>query len=556
MKTIIKNGFVVNVFTEKIDKQNILIENSKIVNIGNFSTKDVHVDVEINANGKYICPSFIDSHIHIESTQLNVESFAHACAIHGTCTVIADPHEIANVCGIDGIKYMIQSSKNLPLNIYYMLPSCVPATEMDENGAKLSAKDLRPLYKYPEVLGLGEVMDFPGVIAGKSHLKQKLNDARKNRCVINGHAPLLSGDDLTSYILNGITDDHECTQLSEAKEKIEKGQIVIIREGSSAKNLKTLIPLFKHPYSDRCLLCCDDINAYDLSQKGHIDNILKLAVANGAKPIVAIKMATIQAAQYYNLKGIGAIAPGFRANITIVNNLKEFKVSKVLFNGNIIGNDGKISGSKTSSVSKTLQNKVTKTFNIQNVKLSNLKINLPSDKKIRAIEFVPNQILTKEIFLDKLNENCCKVAVFERHKNSGHIGLGFIKGLGIKNGAIASSVSHDSHNLIVCGKSDKDMVKAANQIIKMQGGLCVVKDGKVLASNALTIAGLMSKYDVHTASNKSQELKKATYKVGFKKADNPFMALSFLSLTVIPELRISTKGLIQTNTQKTVPLFI
>ena len=561
MRTLLKNGTVLNVFTDSYQKANVLIENEKIIGVGNYGEADA--DITVDLNGKYICPGFIDGHIHIESTMLTPAELTKICLPHGTTAIVADPHEIANVCGITGIKYMLAASKNLPLKIYFNLPSCVPASPFDESATTLFAKDLKPLYRNPNVLGLAEMMNFPGTIAKDSEIMKKISDARAYNKVVDGHAPLLTGKALDSYISAGIQSDHECSHLDEAIEKLSKGQRIMIRQGTAAKNLNDLLPLFNEPYSRRCLLVTDDIHPADLNNNGEIDNIVRIAIKNGVPAITAIRMATIQAAEYFGLQYQGAIAPGYTADIVILNNIENIEICDVYTNGKLAVKNGVTLPFKKPKINSSLKKAVYESFNIDEVSTKDFYIK-PCKQPCRIIKIIPEQITTEELIEEiewsknngiDLERDILKLAVLERHNNTGHKGIGFINGIGLKKGAIASSVSHDSHNIIVIGTNDADMAIAANRI-REKGGNVVVLNGEIIAEMPLCVAGLMSEHpsDVVVAQNAS--VRRAVCDLGVKEGIEPFMNMAFVSLSVIPDLKMTTQGLLDVKAWKLVPLEI
>lgn len=562
MKTLLKNGSIVNVFTDEIEKTNVLISDDKIIGVGDYS--DDEADTVYDVSGKIISPGFIDGHIHIESTMLTPKEFAKVCVEHGTTAVVADPHEIANVAGIKGIEYMLKSSEGLPLDVYVMIPSCVPATPFDETGAVLNAEDIVELYNHPRVLGLGEMMNYPGVLNGEATVVNKLNDALKLKKIINGHAPMLSGKDLDKYISHGITDDHECSNADEAMERIRKGQRVMIRQGTAAKNLNDLLPLFDEPFSRRCILVTDDRHPADLINEGHIDNIIREAVKAGKSAITAIRMATIQAAEYFSLNSVGAVAPGYKADIIVLNSLEAVDVEAVYKNGKKVVDNKKVIELEEPEIDDETKRAVLDSFCIDKLNPDDFYIE-PKSKMCRVINVIPKQLFTDEIIcgvdFEKANgisveKDILKLAVIERYKNTGHRGIGFINGIGLKNGALASSVSHDSHNLIVIGTNDEDMATAANEIISMGGGNVVVSNGKTLAKMPLTVGGLMSEADAQSVAKQNEAVRAAVHELGAKKDIEPFMNMAFISLSVIPKLKMTTQGLINVDKQKTVPLFV
>ena len=563
MKTLLKNGMVVNVFTGEMDKADVLLEDEKIIGVGDYSGEKA--DRIRDVKGKYLCPGFIDGHIHIESTMLLPGEFARAAVLHGTTAVIADPHEIANVCGSEGIQYMLDASEGLPLTVYVALPSCVPATRFDESGAVLGAADLEPFYDHSRVIGLGEVMDFPGVIAGNPDLMEKIAGAVHRDVIINGHAPLLSGKDLDRYLSFGIADDHECSSAEEAKERIRKGQWVMIRQGTAARNLEALLPLFDVPWAHRCLLVSDDKHPADLLNNGHMDDIIRQAVRAGKNPVTGIQMATIQAAEHFGLRGCGAVAPGYIADLIILDDLEEVTVEDVYCNGVLVVENRQIPEWRTPEVCGELENKVRSSFHLEELSEKDFRIDCDIVKTCRVIKLVKNEILTEEWITDidfhKNNgidpeRDILKIAVAERHSNTGHIGLGLISGIGMKQGAIASSISHDSHNLIVIGTNEKDMVVAANRIRELGGGCIVVNHGETVAEMPLPIAGLMTDRSAPVIAGENERLRESVYTLGVLRDVEPFMTMAFVSLPVIPHLKLTTRGLVDVDRQCLVSLFV
>lgn len=562
MKTLIKNGNVINVFLDEIVEQDVLIENDHIISVGKIEDNDV--DNVIDAKGKYICPGFIDGHIHIESSMLQPEEFVRVCLPHGTTTVVADPHEIANVSGLSGVEYMLEATEGLPMNVLYVMPSCVPATSLDEAGAIITSKEIATFYNHPRMLGLGEVMDYPGVVYGNKDLIDKIEITKKAGKIVNGHAPMLNGPDLDCYIASGISDDHECTSFEEAVTKLGKSQWIMIRQGTAARNLDSLINLFDEPYSRRCLLVTDDKHPADLLEAGHIDSIIRQAVEKNKPVLTGIRMATIQAAEHFGLKNIGAIAPGYEADILILNDLDSVSVEDVFYKGKQVVNNGTVQEFKSKEISSQLRNKVYNSFNLGELSSKDFYIE-PKGDCCRVIQVIPNELLTNEVTmkLDFSNANgididndVLKLAVIERHHNTGHIGLGFINGMGLKKGAVASSVSHDSHNLIVVGTNENDMALAANTIRKIGGGLAVVLDGKVISTLPLPIGGLMGDKSAFEMAKLNEEVRKAADELGHSKGIEPFMNLAFVSLPVIPNIKMSTLGLVDVNNQKLLSLFV
>lgn len=561
MRLLLKNGTVVNVFTGELEKNNILIEDKKIIGVGDYF--DEEADVVEDISGKFVCPGFIDGHIHIESTMLIPSELAKIALPNGTTSIVADPHEIANVCGKDGINFMLKSSEELPLNVYIMLPSCVPSTGFDESGAELKADDLREFYSNERVLGLAEMMNYPGVINDDCEILKKIDDAYSNNRIVDGHAPLLSGKDLDKYISAGIQSDHECSSFDEAVERIGKGQWVMIRQGTAARNLDGLIDLFDEPYCKRCLLVTDDRHPADLIKEGHIDNIIRLAVRKGKSVVKAIQMATIQAAQCFGIKYVGAVAPGYRADLLVLKNLENVEIEDVYSSGRKVVSKKIVWKISAPKVEAELLKTVKSTFNVEKISERDLYI-VPNKNKCRVIKTIPNQLLTEELITEinyetnngiDINRDILKIAVIERHKNTGHKGIGFISGIGLKSGAIASSISHDSHNIVVIGTNDKDIAYAVNCIIDMQGGAVCVKDEKIIAEMPLNIAGLMTEEKAEVIAEKNENLRNAIYSLGVPENIAPLMTMAFVSLSVIPNLKMTTRGLVDVNKQELVSLF-
>ncbi len=550
---LIKNGRVINVFTGEIEKKDVAIYKGIIVGFGDYRARKI-----LDIKGEFLCPGLIDGHVHIESSMLTIPRFAQAVIPHGTTTVVIDPHEIANVMGIDGIKFMVESSKRIPLNVFIMLPSCVPATNLETSGAKLDAKDLKPLFKEDRIIGLAEMMNFPGVINRDPEVLKKIEMA--NRKIIDGHAPGLSGKNLYAYLMANIRSDHECTKPEEALEKLRNGMWIMIREGSTAKNLKDLLPIVNNKNSRRFLFVTDDRHPKELVEDGHIDSLIKISISSGLDPILAIQMATINPSQYFGLNNLGAIAPGYRADLISLEDLKKFKIKKVFKDGSLVFNNGRT----LISYDKELKLSI-KTKSVRIKPLSDESFIIKSDKAYaKVIKIIPDQIVTEKVVkrillkdgiaYPDIKEDILKIAVIERHRATGNIGVGFVQGFGLKKGAIGSSISHDSHNIIVVGTNDIDMLKAAEAISKMGGGLVAVSDKKVLESLALPIAGLMTDISLAEVQKRLSAIGKVVKSLGCKLSD-PFMTLSFLSLPVIPELKITDKGLVDVNSFKIVPLF-
>ena len=563
MKTLLKNGKVLNVFIDKLEDVNVLIEDDLVIGVGDYTDEDA--DSVVDVTGKVLCPGFIDGHIHIESTMLTPAELAKVSLPHGTTTIFADPHEIANVCGVPGIKYMIAMSEGLPLNVNIMLPSCVPATPFDESGAELFAEDLEPLYDESRVYGLAEMMNYPGLIFGDPSVVAKVKAAKAKRRAVDGHAPMLRGKELDKYLSYGIGSDHECSDVDEAKERIRKGQYIMVREGTAAKNLDALSPLFDEPWNHRAVLCTDDRHPADLLSQGHIDNVVRRALECGAKPEVAIRMATIQPAQYFGLANAGAIAPGYRADILVLSDLASIDICDVYAAGSLVVSNKSVQPFSVPSVDATLDSMVRNSIHMDEVAPGFLKIDATGKRTCRVIDVVPGQLLTNEALLTvdfdngnngiDVSEDILKLAVIERHHGTGHRGLGFIRGIGLKAGAIAATVSHDSHNLIVIGTNDADMERVANYIREIGGGSAIVVNGEVVASMPLPIAGLMTDKPADIIAEENEALRAKVNEIGVNSGIEPFMNMAFVSLPVIPSLKMSTQGLVDVDKFERVDLF-
>ncbi len=532
---VLKNAKYLNVFSNEFLCGDIAVANGLIAGVGKYDG-----ETEIDVSGKLVLPGFIDAHIHLESSMVTPAEFAKAVVAHGTTTVITDPHEITNVMGIDGVEYMIQASQNLPIDVHFMMPSCVPATEIDESGAELDCKDIDLYLDNKKVLGLAEMMNYVGVINGDKNVLSKIVTSQAHHKKIDGHAPELSGNDLNAYIAAGVYSDHECSTFENALEKLRKGQFIMIREGTAAHNLKALMPLLTQQYYARCMFATDDKHPSDLLYGGHIDYIVKQALKNGVDPIVALKTATHHAARYFLLNNKGAIAPGYLADIVVVNNLEDFNVEMVFKRGKLVF-DGEVKDFSAPTVDEKLAEKCFDTFHLDSVLPSSFKV----DGKLGLIGLVGGELLTRNLgTADKIDveNDILKIACIERHKGTNHIGVGYVKGYSLKSGAVATSVAHDSHNIITVGCNDDDIAVAVNAIKDSKGGIAVVENGKIKALLELPIAGLMSDEPLTTVNEKLENAKLSAYELGADKSIDPFMTLSFLSLPVIPSLRITTKG--------------
>jgi adenine deaminase len=551
---LLKNGKVVNVFNEEIEEKDVLIHNGIVAGVGRYvSAREV-----INVNGSFISPSFIDSHVHIESSMLIPPEFAKSVIPLGTTTVVADPHEIANVAGIPGIQFMISSSRDLSLDVYFMLSSCVPATSLETSGAHLYAEDLLILKNNERVLGLAELMNYPGVLSRDKEVLEKVVMFQDK--IIDGHSPGLSGNNLNAYLSAGVMTDHECTTPEEASEKLAKGMWIMMREGSLTRDVLRLLPILNEKTKHRIMLCTDDKHPEDLIDEGHINFAISILVDNGISLSLAIRLATLNPSLFFGFKHKGGIAPGYAADIVVFKDLKDIKM--VFKNGILVAKDG----NPLFEVSNPSHDDAVKnTINLKQVTFEKLAI--PNHKgKIRVIVIKPFSVVTEELICEpKIYNNfvvsdtgrdLIKVAVFERHRATGRVATGFIHGLQLKAGAFATSIAHDSHNIIVAGENDKDMLLAVTQIEAMGGGIAITKNGKVLGSLALPYGGLMTNKDVHEVASTLLELHKIAREENYVLASDPFMTLAFMSLPVIPKLKITDMGIVDVDKFSFVPLFV
>lgn len=540
---IFKNAAVINVFSGKTEKGDIAVSGGMIAGIGSYNNSENIIDCE----GRYAMPGFIDAHVHIESTHLTPGEFAKAVVPSGTLTVIADPHEIANVCGMEGIRYIYNESKKLPLDIKVMFPSCVPATPFETSGAVLDSADMEKYLNSEMFFGVGEFMNFPGVIYNDSEVIKKAETARKYGKIIDGHASGLSGNSLNAYLCARVKTDHECTNVDEMLEKADRGMYIQIRQGSATRNLETLIKGLTPHNMRRCLMCTDDKTPEDLLNSGHIDNNIRLAVKCGVQPVDAIIMATLNAAECYGLKDKGALAPGYAADIVIADDINSLKVTEVYKGGKLVAKNKKPLFETKSEVPQS----VLGTVKLGDISAEKLKLKLKPNKA-KVIRLQPNNVVTdcvirevpvKDGFFEPKGSDFLKVAVIERHKLTGNTGLAIIEGYGFSGGALAVTVAHDSHNMIVLGDNDSDMLAAAKELKKSGGGMTIIKGGKALKTLPLEIAGLISTLDAKSFCKIFSEMVNAAYSMGVKKDIEPFMSLSFLSLSVIPHLKITDLGL-------------
>ena len=543
---VLKNATYVNVFSNELCHADIAVAEGLIVGMGTYSGT-----VEADMTGKIVLPGFLDAHIHLESSLVSPREFVKAVLPHGTTTVITDPHEIANVMGTDGIEYMLQATEDLPVDVRFMLPSCVPATPLDESGAVLDYRAIDSFYDHPRVQGLAEMMNFVGIIAGDDQPVEKIVAAQAHHKKIDGHAPDLVGNDLNAYIAAGVYSDHECHDLNDAIAKLERGQFIMIREGTAARNLEALVPLLCDKYSERCMFCTDDKHPNDLLEKGHIDYIVKKAIGLGVDPITAVKVACHNAARYFLLNNRGAIAPGYLGDFVVIDNFQDFNIEKVYKKGELMVENGVVKDFPTPEIEQYLVDRAHSTFHVDTLTAEDFTEHRPRG----IIGMVNGEITTTDAgYSDRIDVeyDVLKIAVVERHKNTHHIGIGFLQGYGLKSGAVATSISHDSHNIIVVGTNEADMAAAVNRVVELNGGIVVWDGGAPVAEVPLAIAGIMSDEPLVTVNEKLEAAKEKAYALGVSRGIDPFMTLSFMALPVIPSLRITTRGVFDVNSQSYV----
>ncbi len=548
---LFKNARVVNVFSGEIHPTNVAVEDGRIVGFGDYRARKV-----INLRGAYLAPSLIDGHFHVESSMLTAPEFARAVVPHGTGAVVIDPHEYANVLGLDGIRYVLESTKNLPVDFFVMLPSCVPATHLETAGARITADDLRLMIGDDRVAGVAELMNYPGVFLGAKSELAKI-EAGKGKC-IDGHAPGLRGKNLNAYALAGVRSDHESTELDEAREKLRLGMHILLREGSTERNLSHLLPLINAHNSGNCSFATDDKLAGDLVNEGHIDHAVRKAIKGGVPPIAALQIASLNTARHYRLHNLGAIAPRYWADFIVFDDLKKFRVRQTYKKGVLVAENGKYLARSPARVPLPRS-----TMNLRYQPADLLVKAAP--RKIRVIEIVPNQIVTKErIESPKLEggqvvadtqRDILKLVVIERHRATGNVGVGFVRGFKLKRGALGSTVAHDAHNVVVAGTNDADILRVIQELEKLQGGQVAVANGKVTAALGLPVAGLVSDKPLAEVIRRIDELNKAAKAMGCGLVA-PFMTLSFLSLSPIPELKLTDQGLIDAVNLRKTSLFV
>ena len=553
---LLKNANVVNVFSGEVYPDNVIIHKGYIAGFGSHPNAKKVIDLK----GQYLFPGFIDGHVHIESSMVSVSEYARTVVSLGTTSVMIDPHEISNVLGSAGISYMLKSSKYSPVNVYLLLPSCVPATDLETSGAELKAVDLLPFLSDKWVLGIGEMMNYPGVINKDPEVMDKICIADNAKAKIDGHAPKISGSDLQAYVSAGIGSEHECSTEEEAMERLRLGMYIMVREGSSARNLKALLPLVNDANIHRFIFVTDDRTPADLLGSGHINNMVRYALKQGLSPAMVARLSSTNACQYFGIPRMGAIAPGYYADLVVMDNLKDANISMVFKNGELVSKEGQL----IYDISAQAPIKVRGSINIR--WLDETDFHIKADKEVsraHIIGIIPDQIVTEHLTEEvtardglihsDVDRDLLKIVVIERHNASGNIGKGLVKGFGLKKGAIASSVAHDSHNIVIIGTNDLDMLNAAIQIRKMQGGLAISVDGNIVESLPLPIAGLMSDEPLLYVRDKLEALTKVAHELGVN-VDAPFGTLSFLSLPVIPSLKVTDKGIVDVEKFHIIPL--
>lgn len=550
---VLKNAEVFHVFTGEFLNADVAIADGYIAGVGENYTGITEIDL----SGKFLLPGYIDSHINLESSTLLPDEFARAAISNGTTTVIMDPHEIANVCGTAGIRFMLEATERIPLNVYMTLPSCVPASRLDTSGAILEADDLKPILSHPRVLGLGEMMDFHGVLNLNEGVYAKLSMA--DNILVEGHAPGLKDKTLMAYAAAGIRSDHECTTPEQALQRLRAGMHLHLREGAVSKNFMALSEVINQDTAPYISFCADDISAEELLKEGHINKIVRMAISRKVPVATVLQIATINTAKYYGLKDVGAIAPGYKADILVMDSQNVRMPRQVYKSGQLVCTDGVV-----VDIPKTvIPPEVLNTINIKGIRKEDLKIPM-NGNMANVIGIVPYQVVTKHFKLQvavkngevisDIENDILKLAVFERHHGTGNVGLGLVKGLGLKSGAIASSIAHDSHNIIVAGTNDTDMILAVEEISRIGGGIVIVENGSILSCFPLPIAGLMTDLPAQEVADKQAELREIAHSLGVYSFINPFLTLSFCSLPVIPALKLTDQGLVLVATGKYIPV--
>jgi adenine deaminase len=549
---LFKNANLVNVLSGEIYRTNVAVDDGRVVGLGDYKANRI-----IDLKGAYLAPSLIDGHFHVESSMLTTREFARAVVPHGTGVVVIDPHEYANVLGLDGIRYVLESSKNLPVDFFIMLPSCVPATPLETSGARVTAEDLKLMIGDERIAGIAELMNYPGVYLGQETELAKIEAGKGKN--IDGHAPGLRGHNLNAYVLAGVQSDHESTELAEAREKLRAGMHVLLREGSTERNLATLIPLVNSHNALNCSFATDDKLAGDLVSEGHIDHSVRKAIKLGMSPMTALQIATISTARHYRLRNFGAIAPRYWADFIVFDDLKKFAVRQTYKKGILVAEEGRYVAPQRALVPRPRS-----TMNLRYKGPNDFKVRASRAGRIRIIQIVPNQIVTRQVLekprikdgqvVPDVERDILKLVVVERHRATGNVGVGFVRGFKLKAGALGSTVAHDAHNVVVVGTGDDDIARAIDELVKMQGGQVAVSHGEVRAEIALPIAGLVSDRPLKEVIERIADLNKAARAMGCE-LEAPFMTLSFLSLSPIPELRLTDQGLIDAVKMRPTTLF-
>jgi adenine deaminase len=550
---LFKNANLVNVLSGEIYRTHVAVDDGRVIGLGDYKAKKI-----IDLKGAYLAPSLIDGHFHVESSMLTAREFARAVVPRGTGAVVIDPHEYANVLGLDGIRYVLESTRKLPLDFFIMLPSCVPATAFETAGARFTAHDLKLMIADDRIAGVAELMNYPGVYLGQESELAKI-EAGKGKS-IDGHAPGLTGRNLNAYVLAGVQSDHESTELSEAREKLRLGLHILLREGSTERNLATLVPLINSQNAMNCSFATDDKLAGDLVTEGHIDHCVRKAIKLGLPPMAALQIATIHTARHYRLRNFGAIAPRYWADFIVFDDLRNFRVRQTYKKGVLVADQGKYLARQPAAVSRPRS-----TMNLRYRAAKDFRVQSNRKAKIRVIEIVPNQIVTKQVItapriqdgwvVSDTDRDILKLVVVERHRATGNVGVGFVRGFKLRRGALGSTVAHDAHNVVVVGTNDADIVRAIEELEAMQGGQVAVVDGKVKAELALPIAGLVSDRPLPEVIARIAALNSAAHTMGCT-LEAPFMSLSFLSLSPIPELKLTDQGLIDAVKMRKTTLFV
>ncbi len=550
---LFKNAQVVNVFSGEVHAANVAVDDGRVIGFGDYDANEI-----VDLGGAYLAPSLIEGHFHVESTMVTIPELVRALAPHGTGAMVIDPHEYANVLGMDGIRYVLESSKNLPIDFFIMLPSCIPATHLETAGARFTADDLALMISDDRVAGIAELMNYPGVFLGMESELAKI-EAGKGK-VIDGHAPGLRGKNLNAYALAGVRSDHESTELEEAREKLRLGMHLLVREGSTERNLEHIIALVTPQNAANCSFATDDKLPGDLVREGHIDHSIRKAIKLGVAPVTAIQMGTINTARYYRLKNHGAIAPRFWADFIVFDDLEKFELRQTYKKGKLVAENGNYLEARHRKIEQPRS-----TMNLSYRAPEDFVVSADHAKKIRIIEIVPHQIVTKSLIeppkidnrqiVADIDRDILKLVVVERHRATGNVGVGFVRGFGLRRGALGSTVAHDAHNVVVVGTNDRDITAAIEALVEMRGGQVAIVDGKTIASLPLPIAGLVSDQPLESVIEKIAELNAAATKLG-STLDAPFMTLSFLSLSPIPELKLTDQGLVDSANLKLTSLIV